>query len=100
VYFRQIEAQLGAGVQDIRGSDRSDPSKVKVEMNCTYYLFYSLGCMHKKTFQIITSERQRCVEIRKCPQTSYLKKDTCPYKILLVLFLFKHSILANTVACS
>jgi len=52
VYFRQIEAQLGAGVQDIRGSDRSDTSKVKIEMNCTYYQFYSIGCMHKKTFHI------------------------------------------------
>ena len=41
VYFRQIEAQLGAGVQDIRGSDRSDTSKVKIDMNCTkFYLSF------------------------------------------------------------
>ena len=46
--------------------------------------------------------RCRGVEIRKCAfsQESYLKKVTCPYKILLVLFLFKHSILAKTVAGS
>ena len=44
----------------------------------------------------------RGVEILKCatcPRASYLKKVTCPDKILLVLFfVFKHLILANTVA--
>jgi hypothetical protein len=42
----------------------------------------------------------RDVEILKCatcPQASYLKKVTCPDKILLILFfVFKHLILANT----
>ena len=33
-------------------------------------------------------------------RTSYLKKVTCPYKILLVLFHFKHSILANMLSGS
>jgi len=34
-----------------------------------------------------------------CSRASYLKKVTCPDKILLVLFFFcKHLILANTVA--
>ena len=43
----------------------------------------------------------RGVEILKCstcPRASHLKKVTCPDKILLVLFLYKHLILINTVA--
>jgi len=53
--------------------------------------------------QCFENIHDRGVEIRKCcacPRASYLKNVTCLDKILFVLFLFKHSIFANTIAGS